>query len=73
MSDFLKTVSEIKKIDDLLLQQYRMKKITENLDGTLIEFKNHNNQDSQALHIGTSDARKYASVKVFEQVFKTFI
>ncbi|WP_102692304.1 hypothetical protein [Rummeliibacillus pycnus] len=73
MSDFLQAVSEINKIDELLLQQYQMKKITENLEGALIEFKKFNHPEIQELHIGTADARKYASVKVFEQVYKTFI
>lgn len=72
MSDYLQTISEIGKIDTLL-QNYRMKNFTENLDGAMIEFENPDNKELQELQIGTADARKYASVKVFEQVYKTFI
>ncbi|WP_146551855.1 hypothetical protein [Rummeliibacillus sp. SL167] len=73
MSDYLQIIDEIDQIDRLLLQKYRVKNFTENLDGARLEFYHPESEDFQEIHIGTANARKYASVKVFEQVYKTFI
>lgn len=73
MSAYLQTIDEIDQIDRLLLQKYCMKTFTENLDGAKIEFYHQESNDSKELHIGSADARKFASVKVFEQVYKTLI
>lgn len=70
MSDYLQIAAEIEEIDRLLEQQYQFKSIVENLDGAYIELENIEKDDCVSIHISTADARKYFSMKVFEQMYE---
>lgn len=70
MSDYLQMVAEIEEIDRLLDQKYQIKSMIENLDGSYIELENIEKGDCINIRISTADARKYLSMKVFEQVHK---
>lgn len=70
MSDYQQMVLEIKEIDRLLNQKYQIKSIVENLDGAYIKLVNAEKDDYVNVRISTADARKYLSMKVFEQMHK---
>ena len=49
----------------LLQKGYKIKKVTENLNGALVDFEKGKN--TETLHIVTAEGRKYFSVKLIQQ------
>ncbi|MGM0919967.1 MAG: hypothetical protein ACQEWW_01890 [Bacillota bacterium] len=71
MSDYQEYLSERDKIDFYLGQGYKITRVTENLSGAYLTFKNKKDQnDSAEMHVKTADARKYFSAKLLSQNFK---
>lgn len=66
MSEYLLVAEEIKKIDDLLLQNYSIQSVKEDLEGAYVTFI-HDVHPEQTLHVKMADARKYFSSKLAEQ------
>jgi len=67
MSDYLQSISEIKKVDDYLDSGYKIQYAYENLSGMFVEFTSQ--EEVVHLQILTADARKYFSAKLQEQIF----
>ena len=65
MSDYQQFLQERDQIDFLLQKGYKIKKVTENLSGAIVDFEK--SEDTETLHILTAEARKYLSVKVIQQ------
>ncbi len=68
MSSFKEFAAEKEKIDFYQFKGYEVSKVTESLDGALIEFEQPENcEDKQSLVLSTADGRKYLSSIIFEQ------
>lgn len=71
MSDYQQFLQERERIDFFLEKGYRIAKVTEDLNGALIDFEKLNTKADEAvtetLHISTANARKYFTVKLIEQ------
>ncbi len=71
MSDYQRFLQERERIDFFLEKGYRIAKVTEDLNGALIDFEKLNTKADEAvtetLHISTANARKYFTVKLIEQ------
>lgn len=71
MSDYQQFLQERERIDFFLEKGYRISKVTEDLNGALIDFEKLNTKADEAvtetLHISTANARKYFTVKLIEQ------
>ena len=70
MSEYLQFLNERDQIDLLMQKGYRMKRVTETLNGDLVEFESCENQEEnkrETLLITTPNARKYFSVKLLKQ------
>ncbi|MFB5282499.1 hypothetical protein [Peribacillus sp. Hz7] len=70
MSEYQEYVKERDQIDFLIQNGYRVKYITENLDGALVEFEKSDElseKKKEILNILTPNARKYLSAKLLEQ------
>jgi hypothetical protein len=71
MSEYEQYLQERDRIDLLIEKGYKIKKITENLSGAMVEFAKSESQSketkSETLHILTPNARKYFSVKLIQQ------
>ncbi|WP_028391637.1 hypothetical protein [Bacillus cihuensis] len=71
MSEYQQFLQERDRIDFLLQNEYKIKKITENLSGAFVEFekKKHHKDESEyaTIHITTPEARKYFSVILIKQ------
>ncbi|MFJ8244423.1 hypothetical protein [Peribacillus asahii] len=70
MSEYQEYVKERDQIDFLIQNGYRVKYITENLDGALVEFEKSDDlseKKKEILNILTPNARKYLSAKLLEQ------
>ena len=65
MSDYQQFLQERDQMDFLLQKGYKIKKVTENLNGALVDFEKGKN--TETLHIGTAEGRKYFSVKLIQQ------
>lgn len=74
MSEYQQFLQERDRIDFLIQKGYKIKKITENLSGAIVEFEkseSHNKEmKRETLHIVTPNARKYFSVKLIQQKMK---
>ena len=68
MSEYQFVKEEIQQIDQLLAENYLIKKINENLEGAFVTFINLENNEERLLHIKMADARKYFSTKLLEQL-----
>lgn len=66
MSDYQEFLSERDKIDFLLQKGFKIEKVTENLSGAFVVFKNAENKRSATLHVKTANARKYFSNLLFQ-------
>lgn len=66
MSEYVLVAEEIKKIDELLSQNYRFKSVREDLEGAYVTFS-HDDKPEQTLHVKMADARKYFSSKLAAQ------
>ncbi|RID83536.1 hypothetical protein D1953_15840 [Peribacillus asahii] len=74
MSEYQEYVKERDQIDFLIQNGYRVKYITENLDGALVEFEkseNSSERKKEILNILTPNARKYLSAKLLGQQKET--
>lgn len=67
MSEYHYVAEEIRQIDELYAQNYKIKSIVENLEGAFVTFINDRN-DEQLLHIKMADTRKYFSSKLRQQL-----
>lgn len=71
MSEYQQYLQEREKMDLLIQKGYKIKKVTENLSGAMVEFEKSESQSketkSETLHIVTPNARKYFSVKLIQQ------
>ena len=70
MSEHQQFLREREHIDFLIDKGYKIKNITENLYGALVEFEKVENNDEKSLEtlqIQTPNARKYFSVKLIQQ------
>ncbi|MED1201502.1 hypothetical protein [Heyndrickxia acidicola] len=71
MSEYQQFLQERDRIDFLIQKGYRIKKVTESLNGDIVEFENkENNREEtkvETLHILTPNARKYFSAKLLQQ------
>jgi hypothetical protein len=71
MSENQQFLQERDRIDFLIQKGYRIKKVTESLNGDIVEFvkRENNNEENkvETLHILTPNARKYFSVKLIQQ------
>lgn len=71
MSEYQQFLQERDRIDFLIQKGYRIKKVTEHLNGDTVEFeKCENNMEEtevETLHISTPNGRKYFSVKLIQQ------
>lgn len=65
MSEYQQFLHERDQIDFLLQKGYKIKKVTENLNGALVDFNKEEN--TETLHIRTAEGRKYFSIKVIQQ------
>ena len=68
MSEYQFVKEEIQQIDQLLAENYLIKKINENLEGAFVTFINLENNEERLLHIKMADSRKYFSSKLLEQL-----
>ena len=68
MSEYQFVKEEIQQIDQLLAENYLIKKINENLEGAFVTFINLENNEERLLHIKMADTRKYFSSKLLEQL-----
>lgn len=64
MSDYAKYQSEKEQIDFLLDKGFVISKVTENLNGSHVEFTL--NQETESLQITTANARKYFSSLLYK-------
>jgi hypothetical protein len=71
MSEYQLFLHEREKIDLFLQKGYKIKTVTETLNGSLVEFEkyeNHSEEKKNAiLHIVTPNARKYFVAKLIQQ------
>ena len=70
MSEYQQFLQEREQIDFLIDKGYKIKNITENLNGAVVEFEKVESSDEKSfetLHIQTPNARKYFSVKLIQQ------
>jgi broad-specificity NMP kinase len=71
MSEYQLFLQERDRIDSLIQKGYKIKKITENLSGAMVEFEKSESQSKETkretLQIVTPNARKYFSVKLIQQ------
>ncbi|MBM7646244.1 hypothetical protein JOD45_002472 [Scopulibacillus daqui] len=65
MSTYKKYLEEKKKIDLLFQDGYAIRKVTEKLDGDLVEFQK--GQTLKTLFIQNPEARKYFSSAILKQ------
>lgn len=54
-------VEEKSLIDDFMEQGFVIKKVSENLDGALVDFYHEKKRKIQTLHVKSAEARKYFS------------
>ena len=70
MSEYQQFLQEREQIDFLIDKGYKIKNITENLNGAIVEFEkieNNKEKSFETLQIQTPNARKYFSVKLIQQ------
>jgi hypothetical protein len=67
MSAYDRFLAEKEQIDHLIDQGYVITKVTENLNGSSVEFEKMNKDEKEILHIGNADARKYFSSVIIKQ------
>lgn len=70
MSEYQQFLQERDRIDFLIDKGYKIKHVTENLNGATVEFEKSNvNEETsiETLYIQTPNARKYFSVKLLQQ------
>jgi len=71
MSEYQLFLQERDRMDSLIQKGYKIKKITENLSGAMVEFEKSESQSKETkretLQIVTPNARKYFSVKLIQQ------
>lgn len=60
-------LNEKQKMDDLINKGYIITKVTEDLDGSLVEFRKIGETEKEILRIGNADARKYFSSLIAKQ------
>jgi hypothetical protein len=61
MSEYQEFLAERDKIDFLIQKGFKIERVTENLSGAFVLFKNSENKRSAKLHVKTANARKYFS------------
>ncbi|WP_026677966.1 hypothetical protein [Fictibacillus gelatini] len=73
MSAYEEYISEKEKLDFLVERGYRIVKVTETLDGSIVEFElrekmpGNNRDKKEVLQLSNADARKYCSSIIIEQ------
>ncbi|CRK83159.1 hypothetical protein [Neobacillus massiliamazoniensis] len=67
MSDYQQFLGERDKIDFLIQKGFRIKAVTEHLNGSSVDFYDPNGNVTETLHIGTANARKYFSSLLMKQ------
>jgi hypothetical protein len=66
MSEYQQFLQERDRIDFLIQKGYRIKKVTETLNGDMVEFEK-DKEEVEILQVSTPNARKYFSVKMIQQ------
>jgi hypothetical protein len=61
VSEYQDFLNERDKIDFLIQMGFKIERVTENLSGAFVLFKNTENKRSTTLHVKTANARKYFS------------
>ena len=67
MSEYKIFLQERDRIDFLVQQGYKITNITENLNGSLVEFGKGTEDEKETLHIITPEGRKYFAVVLIKQ------
>ncbi|MBO9128782.1 hypothetical protein [Bacillus sp. 165] len=72
MSEYKEFIIERSKMDVLIQKGYRIKRVTEHLNGASIEFelthpKSSEQKRNEVLHIQTAEGRKYFSSLILQQ------
>jgi hypothetical protein len=69
VSDYQQYLAERERIDYLIQKGYCIKGVLENLSGAYLQFEKgeHEEKETETLHILTAEARKYFSVIMLTQ------
>lgn len=67
MSDHQQFLKERDEIDVLVTQGFRIKEVSENLDGAFVTFSHSQTNEIRNMVVGTANARKYFSTVLIKQ------